>query len=152
MTATRADLETILISRAGKLLAAADLDGETRNGTNGDLNDPLATGLRRSGYSVASLAMVSDSDVAAIADDDIDKVLDLAELRCLENIEGNYDDVDISVTDRSESLSQLVKQVQTKIDRLQKKIERAYGIGQGTLSAGTIGLDFMQKNDVADGE
>lgn len=147
MTITRADLENVLISRAGKLMTAADLDGTTLNGTNADLNDPIATGLRRAGYSVASLAKVVDGDVASVLDEDVDKVLDLAELRLCENIEGNYDDVDISVTDRSESLNQLARQVQTKIDRLQKKIERAYGIGQGTLDAGVIGLDFMQKSE-----
>lgn len=149
MALTRTDVETILISRCGLWMTAADLDGVTRNGTNADLNDPIATGLRRAGYSVASAAFVTDSDVGAIADDDLDKVLDLAELRLLENVESNYDDVDIAAAERSESLGQIARQIAGRISRLEAKIQRVYGVGQGSLSAGVIGLDFMQHNDAA---
>jgi hypothetical protein len=147
MTITRAQIEAVLVKRCGKLLTAADLDGTTIDGTNEDLSDPIATALRNAGYAVADLSEVADEDLASVDPEDTDKVLDLAELRTLESIEGNYDDVNISVTDRSESLNQLVLQVQKKIERVNAKCQKLYGIGQGSIEAGVIGLDFMQKSD-----
>jgi hypothetical protein len=147
MTITRSQVEKVLIKRCGNLLTAADLDGTTDDGTNADLSDPIATALRNLGYSVADISAVDDSDLALVDDDNVSAVLDLSELRALESIEGNYDDVDISVTDRSESLNQLLKQVQAKIERVATRCQKLYNIGQGTLDAGVIGLDFMQKAD-----
>jgi poly-gamma-glutamate capsule biosynthesis protein CapA/YwtB (metallophosphatase superfamily) len=146
MTITRAQMEAVLVKRCGKLLDAADLDGTTIDGSNEDLSDPIATALRNAGYSVADLSAVADADLALVDADDTDKVLDLAELRTLESIEGNYDDVNISVTDRSESLNQLAIQVQKKIERLAAKCQKLYGIGNGSIEAGVLGLDFMQKD------
>jgi hypothetical protein len=147
MTITRAEVETILIRRCGSLLTAADLDGTTINGTNVDLNDPIGAALRRMEYTVASLTAVTDLDLAPVSADDVDQLLDLAELRTLENIEGNLDDVDITVGPRSESLNQLSVRVRMKIDTKRREIEKAYGLGLGTLSAGVVTLDFMEKGD-----
>ncbi len=147
MTITRAEVETILIRRCGSLLTAADLDGTTLNGTNVDLNDPIGAALRQMGYTVASLTAVADSDLQPVATDDIDQLLDIAELRTLENIEGNLDEVDITVGPRSESLNQLSTRVTKKIDTKRSAIEKTYGLGLGTLSAGVVSLDFMEKGD-----
>lgn len=147
MTITRSQVERMLIRRCGKLLTAADLDGETFNGTNEDLNDPIGCALRQCGYGVSDIASVENVDLAAVTDDRIDQLLDLAELRTLENIEGNYDDVDISATERSESLNQLLKQVQAKIERLREKVKQQYGIGLGELGSGVLTLDFAEIDD-----
>jgi hypothetical protein len=147
MTITRANVEAILVARCGKLLAAADLDGTTIAGTNASLNDPIGWAARQLGYPVANLTAVSDSDLANVTDDEVDQLLDLAELRTLQNIEGNLDDVDISANGRDESLGQLVKQVQTRLDRVKAAIEKTYGTGLGTLSAGVVTLDFMEKDE-----
>lgn len=149
MALTRANVESILIRRVGRLMTAADMDGSTVAGTNADLNDPIGYALRASGLSVSSVAAVADADVAGVGDDLIDQVLDIAEWRTLLSIEGNYDDVDISANGRSESLSQTMKQVQAKIDRLQKRITEIHGVGLGTLTGGSIALDFMAKGDDA---
>jgi hypothetical protein len=149
MTITRANVEEVLIRRCGKLLTAADLDGESYYGANKDLNDPIGWALRQMGYSVAAISQVADSDLAAVSDDAVDQFLDMAELRALENIEGNYDDVDISANGRSESLNQLIVQVTKRMDRLQQKIQRVYGVGLGSLQGGVIALDFMEKDEDA---
>ena len=147
MAITRAQIETILISRCGALLTKAGLDGETHHGVNASLNDPIGRALRGAGYSVTTLTNVTDADVASVSDDDIDLVLDLAELRTLESVSGNLDDVAITVGPRSEQKQQLADQVLRKIERLQQKIERQYGVGMGTLTAGVIGLDFMETSE-----
>ena len=147
MTITRDNVEAILVQRCGKLLAAADMDGTTIAGTNASLNDPIGWSTRRLGYPVANLTSVSNADLASVADEEVDQLLDLAELRTLQNIEGNLDDVDISANGRSESLGQLVKQVQTRLERVKAAIEKEYGTGLGTLSAGVVELDFMEKDE-----
>ncbi len=144
MTITRAQVERILISRCGLLLIAAGLDGVINNGTNGDLNDPIGSALRASGLSVADISFVADSDLSSVTDDLVDQVLDIAEHRALLNIEGNLDQVDITIGPRSESRNQLAAQVRVKIDRLEARISRLYGVGLGTLNAGVIGLDFAE--------
>ena len=149
MSLTRANTEQILIRRCGKLLTAAGLDGTTVAGNNADLNDPLGWALRKSGYSVASVAAIADADLAAVSADDTDKLLDLAELRALETILGNLDDVDITLGQRSESLSQLSAQVEKKLTRLQARVEKAYGVGIGTLQAGMI-TNLFAEHDTTD--
>jgi hypothetical protein len=146
MTITRANVEEVLIRRCGKLMTAADLDGVSYFGANADLNDPIGWALRQMEYSVASLVNVSDVDLADVTDAEVDQLLDMAEYRLMENIEGNYDDVDISASGRSESLSQLMVQVTKRLERLKAKIETLYGLGLSTLDGGVITLDFVEKD------
>lgn len=150
MALTRANVEAILIRRVGKLLTAADLNGTTMDGMNADLNDPIGYAVRRLGGTVASVVQVVDADLAGIASDDYDQLFDLAELRTLETIAGNLDDVDITLGPRSESLSQLASQVDKRIEKLAEKVQRTYGVDVGTLSAGVIGLDFAEHEENED--
>lgn len=147
MTITRTQVERILIKRCGLLMTAAGLDGVTINGTNADLDDPIGVALRASGLSVADISAVSDSDLASVSSDLIDQVLDIAEYRALQNIEGNLDQVDITIGPRSESLNQLATQIKPKIERLQMRISRLYGLGLGALNAGVIALDFAETDE-----
>ena len=147
MTITRANVEEVLIRRCGKLMTAADLDGESYYGANKDLNDPIGWALRQMEYAVAALVNVADSDLAAVTDADVDQLLDMAEYRLMDNIEGNFDDVDISANGRSESLSQLMVQVTKRLERLKTKIEAVYGLGLGTIEGGVIALDFIEKDE-----
>jgi hypothetical protein len=147
MTITRANVEAILVQRCGPLLIKAGMDGVTTTGSNASLNDPIGRALRSMGYMPANIASVSDSDLAAVADDEIDRLLDVSELRTLENISGNLDDVAVTVGPRSEQRNQLADQVAKKIDRITEKIQREYGLGMGTISAGTIGLDFTDASE-----
>lgn len=146
MALTRASLESILIRRAGKQLTAASLDGTTVDGTNADLNDPLASALRQCGLSVANIASVSDSDLSALDDADIDKLLDLAELRTLESCLGNLDLVDVTAGPIKESFGQIGSRLEKAIERKRAAITRTYGIGMGSLSAGLIDLGFQQQD------
>lgn len=138
MTITRVQVERILIARCGKLLTAAGLDGATRTGANEDLNDPIGAAVRALALTVADLSAVADTDLASVTDAQIDQLLDVAELRTLETIEGNLDQVDITIGPRSESLNQLSKQVRTKIDAKRAAVEAAYGTGVAGLSTRAV--------------
>lgn len=146
MALTRANLEAVLIRRCGRLLAALGLDGTTVDGTNSDLNDPIGWAIRSCGGTVASLAAVSDGDVATTAESDLDKLLDLAELRTLESIQANNDKVDIQSEQTRKAWATLGTRLETMIARKQKQIARDYGVGLGSLTAGTIDLSFQEQN------
>lgn len=147
MAITRVDAETILIKRVGALLTAASLDGTTIDGTNVDLNDPIAFAVRRLGHTVASEVLVADTDIDDVAAADYDAFFDLAELRAKKNVLGNLTLVDITAGPRSERLGQLAEQLRKDIDALQKAIQKDYNIGVGTLEAGIITLDFAEKDE-----
>lgn len=146
MAITRANVETLLVKRCGSLMMAAGMDGTTVSGSNADLNDPLGYAVRKCGGTVATITSVADSDLSGIDSGDYDKLIDIAELRTLESIEGNLDDVDISVGSRREALNQLSAQVAKKIDRKREQVERAYGVGLGELEAGVVSLGFQEQN------
>lgn len=147
MALSRANVETILIRRCGRLLTACDLDGTTVSGANGDLNDPIASALRTLGYTVASRVSVVDADLAGVASGNEEALLDVAELRTLESALQNLDVVDVQVGPEKESLSQLGTRLEKAIDRKRAQVQRDYGIGLSTLSAGVITLGFAEQND-----
>lgn len=139
MAITRVTGETVIVKRLGPLMTAAGM-AVTIVGTNADLNDPLAWATRALGHSTASVATVTNAELASVAAADYDNFLDLAEYRTLQNILGALDDVDIVVGPRSEKLSQLAEQAQKKLDRLEKRL----GSLIDPMEAGYITLEFAQ--------
>lgn len=144
MTLTRANAESILIKRSGKKMTFAGLDGTTVGGTNADLNDPIGNALLGMGITPASIVAITDADLSGVASDNYEEFLDRAQYRLLKNIAGNLDLVDIQVGPRRESLSQIHEQVQKEIETLELSLAKQYGVGLGTLSTGTIELDFQE--------
>lgn len=149
MTVTRANLEAILVQRCGALMSFAGM-AVTVAGSNASLNDPIGYALRQVGYTVASHSSVSDADCASITDDYLDQVLDLAELRTLESVLGNLDDVDITNGPESERFSQLAVSLEKRITRLQDKINYTYG--SVVAEMGYLLHDFAEHNDSGVGE
>jgi hypothetical protein len=147
---TRANVEAILIRRCGRLLTAASLDGTTVNGSNADLSDPIASAVTALGGTVASRVAVADADVATVAD--VEALLDVAELRTLETALGNFDATNIQVGERREDLDQIRKGLEKAIERKQAQVERKYGIGLGTISAGVITLQIAEQNEATSDE
>jgi len=145
MAVTRANVEYILVARVGALMTKASLDGTTVDGSNTDLADPIAWALQTAGYDVADITNPDTAEVA-LALDDILEVSALAELRTLENILGNLDDVDTSVGPRDEKLSQLAEQVQRRLDWFSERVEQLWGHGAAPLTTGTLTYEFAEHN------
>lgn len=143
MAITRANVEAILVKRAGALMSKVGF-AVTVVGSNADLNDPIGWGVRQAGGTVSDYSSVTDTDVATVATADYDKMLDFAELRLLENIVGNLDDVDVTLGPRSEKLSQLLKTLQERKEEQEKKLETTYGYNVSSLSGGVITETFAE--------
>lgn len=151
MSLSRANVESILVRRVGKWLAAADL-AVTSAGANADLNDPIGWAIRQLSLTVDDITAVDNDDVARVGVSDYDQFLDLAELRTLMTIQQNLDDVDITVGPRSEKYDQLAGRVEKALARKLAQVERDYGYGLGTLEAGVLTLNFMEQNETGDGD
>lgn len=146
MSITRANVEAILVRRLGNWLIFAGLDGTTINGTNADLNDPIGYAVRQCEGTVATVTSVTDADVAT-ADDDPDKLFDVAEYRTLESLASNIDTVTISVGPRSEAFSDIAKAVADRLEKKLKALQTKYGIFNGSLSVGVIAIETAELGD-----
>ena len=142
MSITRANVENVLVHLLGPMLTKAGMLILV-DGTNDDLGYPIGWALREAGYTTADITSPTDAEVNS-AEDDIDEVVDLAELRTLANIVGNLDDVDVTVGPRSEKLSQLAIQVQKRLDSVEKRLEKLYGFGASSLGTGVITYEFAE--------
>lgn len=129
MALTRVQVEGVLIDRVGKVLTAAGLDGTTESGNNPDLNDPIGWAIRTLGHTVGNITAVNDSDLANVSR--VDALLDLAELRALENVLNNYTLVDSEVGPRSEDYSDLADRLAKWLPTKRKAVERQHKLALG---------------------
>jgi hypothetical protein len=140
MSLTKAKISTIIVSRCGAKMTAAGMNSS-------NLDDPIGWALRRVGITPADITSITDSDLTAVPVDDYDKLLDLAELRTLENVSGNLTLTDITAGPQRQALNQIVDQVEKAISRLIEKIQRNYGVGAAVLETGSISLGFQETID-----
>jgi len=148
MALTRATLEANLIRRIGHLLTVAGLDGTTVSGSNADLADPIAFALRELGITVATLNSPTDAEVATVAADDHNQLLDVAEIRAMQTaLNCVLDLVNTEAGNRVDEYSQLANGLQLRLDRAELRARRLYGWTAGALEAGYATLDFAQHAD-----
>lgn len=147
MALTRPQAEAILVARCGKLLASVGLDGTTVDGTNAALTDPLAEGLRQLAIAPASPAAVTTSDLSGVADADAAELLDVAELRALETVLGNWVDADqVAGQDNRQDLGKLRDSVEKSLARKAARAESLYGYGKDTtIRAGLLTFGFQSR-------
>ena len=143
MTITRAYIETEIVSRLAGLLAAAGM-ATTAAGSNAALNSAIGWAVRTVGGTVASLSLVTDADVATVADASLDTFLDLAEYRARQAIDGNFAEVDTDVGDLKLKYDQLRRGNERAMARLEARYGATYGLSEDTsLQSGSISLSFQ---------
>jgi hypothetical protein len=142
MGLTRAAAEAILVGRCGKILALAGLDGTTVDGTNPDLADPIRSGLASLGLATATVGAVVDADLAAIASETLDQLLDVAEVRALESALGNLDQPDQEASlNNYQYLGRLRDSIEKTVARKRTQAVQKYNFGQGAVSSGTVAIN-----------
>jgi len=141
---TRADIEQELVSRASAWLTSASM-AVTFAGANADLNAPIGYAVRIAGGTVAAPSLVTDADVGTVTSANLDLLLDVAELRTLENILAHYSLVDAKAGPVEAKASQLADRLERRIATLRTWLAQAYGIGGVTrLTAGVLTLDIIE--------
>ncbi len=152
MPLTRAIVEQTLLSRCGRILAKAGLDGATADGTNPALADPIRQGLASLGLGTATLGVVVDADLLPITGATIDQLLDIAALAALEAALGNLDQPDqVADTDSSQAFGKLRDSIEATVARLRAQARARYGYGLAALAAGVIDLGFAETLDPTSG-
>jgi hypothetical protein len=77
---TRAQVEAVTVARCKQPMTLAGLDAATVDGTNADLNDPIASALEYLGVSPADRSAVTDADLAVFDASDGARVLELVRI------------------------------------------------------------------------
>lgn len=131
-------------------MAFVNLDGTTVDGTNGDLSDPIRTGLGSLGVACADPTSPADADLAALATADLDQLLDVAEYRCLQSVLGNLDEVNEQAGTDRKDFGQFAAALQVTIAALLTSLQQTYGVGLMAPSIGTLDYNFAESGDPAD--
>ncbi|MBK8467734.1 MAG: hypothetical protein IPL32_18120 [Chloracidobacterium sp.] len=142
MALTRAQIESVLLSRCKRRMELVGFN-IVASGNNTDLNDPISTALQLVGITPTNIACVVDGDLATITDHS--KLIDLAEIRLLENILGNFDLVTLQAASGTEHFSDGANALEKIIARKHAEIEKKYGIGAGLTVSGKRKFNFQAK-------
>ena len=152
MVLTSANFDFLLLRRTAKKLAYAGLDSATADGSNADLADGKVEGYRSLGLTPASPLNLVDADLAGVADPCVPQLLDVAELRTLENILGNRSSPDqMADTDNQQWHGKFYDSLEATVARKRKQCERQYGYGLSSLTPGVLDLGFAETVDQATG-
>lgn len=138
MPINRAAVETALISRIGRRFTFIKLNGTTHDGTNADLNDPIREALGYLGVVPVDPTAIADVDFATVTAGGLTKLYDVAELRCLETVAGNWDQFDQTKGISQQMLGKMLDSLLALIKDKRAAILAQYGIGLGQLTGGGV--------------
>ena len=140
MPITRAQLETILIGpdllsgRLGRRMVMVKLYDPLATspptlGSVPALADPIAEALRSLGVTASSPINPDDTDLGQVADSNLTFLIAVAELKCLEKILGNIDEVDAQDGSDRQDWTKFAEHLLKAIDSLRKWLKETYGYG-----------------------
>ena len=95
------------------------------------MSDPIASALLQLGVTPTDISNVADADLSSVAVADYAKLLDLAELRTLENILSNYSKVDVKAG-----------AVEAQLDDFGQRLERTIARKRAQMGARTAQAPF----------
>jgi hypothetical protein len=116
MSLTRIGVESAMVGRLGAALTALNLS-TVKDGTNADLNEPMAAGLDWFGVQPIDRSSITDADLANLDDSVIAQYLDLVEIRALESFvtavafgprSQQWEDYKVDRTDQSRWILELI--------------------------------------------
>lgn len=151
MSLTRAAVEGILLVRVGPRLAMPEvgltITPDPATGRVECLTGPLLEGLRAAGVGPADPLDVTDADLAGVAAAAVPRLLDLAELRALEDALGRWTEPDQTAgPSNSYSLGSLYAAFEKTVERKRAEVQRRYGVGLSSPVGGRLDLDFQQRS------
>lgn len=146
MPITVPDLEDALVNRARDLLTFLGMSTAT-DGANADLKGPVAFGCRHAGLSLANPMAATDDDLTRLDLADLDKLLDLAELRLLLSMETRFTEADAYVGSSRVDYSSVGQGLAKRVDKQMKLCEKQYGYSRSVLTAGLITLPIGTVRD-----
>lgn len=147
MSFTLTQIQETLVSRLTNLLSEADKSVLDAAVINPDLNDGMSWALRNLDQEPTDFTSVVTADFSNITFDTLDQLLDYAEYRTLQTLFNSLTAVDVKIGHRTEEFSQLANRVGQAVDKMRTFLRKEYGLGRGSLEAGTIDLDITTDAD-----
>ena len=148
MPVTRAQIELLIVRKCRAKLAYAKLDSTTTDGTNADLNGPIAAAVRSFGLPVSDPTAVADSDLAEVPAEGLPQLVDVGELETLEAVLGNRASPDqMADTDNQQWHGKFYESLEATVARKQARCEELYGYGLAPLRPGVHNLGFAETFD-----
>jgi hypothetical protein len=136
MPLTRILIETKLVARTKAWLQLAGMNVSVY-GANNDLDDAIDSALRDTGFGGSATGIPADVDLVNVLPAQLGMLVDIAQLRLLESIDGNVTTERLSLG----PLSQHYKLLRPQIDALRLQINSRYGgILFGEIGTGVIVL------------
>ena len=123
---TVAEVTAAITDRCGAYLAQARV--LTGDPTKPGITPAIGWAVRMLGGATASIATVTDGEVAAAASGALDALLDLAELRTLEAIQTNLTAVNVTAGPVQQDYSDLAKRLAEIVTQKQKHAQARYGV------------------------
>jgi hypothetical protein len=143
MDATLDDVETILGGRTRGLLQAANVsdDYTADSSPRSYMADPIAYAIRKSGGTPSGIGTVADGDFDSVETGLEDQLLDVAELRLIDNCLGWWTRPNQSQGPRSQQLKDLAEFFLKRAECLRTKIKDVYQIdaSEGVMATGGTG-------------
>lgn len=135
-----------LVRKRRKWLAAVGMDTSTGAG-NEDAADALIGAMEWLEIGLDDPGRVSDDDLASVTAYQWAALIDIGDLKLMEAILGNADEVTSSDNQRKKSASDFALWVQGTIDAKLAELKIKYGYGLASLTAGSIDLGFQATSD-----
>ena len=146
MSLTTLSLQAYLSTACGGTLTAAGLDGST---TSAAWLGPIAAGVRSLGLALVDPLSAVDADLVPVVASQVDQLLDVAELRALENALNHYTKVSQKISMGEKRFGEFRTELEATIARKSTSVMNQYGIGLATISAGVIDLAFDSVDSTA---
>lgn len=138
MAYTRAAAETSLLRRIRGWFVQVQFDATTQNGTNADLNDPIAIALAQMHLGPIDPTAVVDSDLIQINSANLERFLAVAELTALRDVQGCLLSYSVSDGNTKLATSDLFKALAEKITDCEKNIARRWGDRVATCAVAEV--------------
>src|SRR5918997_857232 len=122
-----AAIESELLVLVGPYLRRVGLDGTTADGSNAALRGAIRRAVLSLGLATGDPIAVVDADVADISGLDLEKLLEVAELKALETCWGNWPEVDQQAGEERQDLSQLADRIDRRVRFLSDRIAARSG-------------------------
>lgn len=149
MDATIAEIEDEIVDRTRGLMKLVSLsaDPDADASPRAYLAGPISYAIRKSGGSTASIRTPVAADLLTVDIADLDQLLDIAELRAIDNALGSWMEPDQAEGPQSQKLGALAQFYQARAECLRQKIKDVYKVDADVPSVGTDGLGGFSGND-----
>ena len=142
MNTTVAQIEAVLVGRTSGLLVVAGISSTPAADASprAYLVDPIGYAVRKSGGTTASPFAPTSFDLDTVPAVNLDQLLDLAELRTLDNALGAWTEPDQAKGPLNQKLGRLAEFYLKRADSLRQKIKDVYKVDAEVPQIGTDGM------------